>query len=249
MKYHNLFKAFYILLVLFILAGCGEAEGSYSQILVSNHTSDNVSSAPAVSSDNTSRDTSSTTQSITSSKSETTPDNDELVYISDYIENIDIDLKYASAYNFTKQKIYDFTKPSLRYGTVKKLAEVQKELELKGYKLLIFDAYRPTSAQEKLWQICPDPKYVSDPSKGFTNHCRGNTVDVSLLKGDGSKVTMPSDFDEFSSLADRDYSDVSKEAAENSQMLEDIMKKHGFKGYKGEWWHYTDTVSYDIVME
>lgn len=178
-----------------------------------------------------------------------TPDDDDLVLISDYIPDAVIDLKYAATDNFTNQVIYEFEEPSLRYGTVKKLMTVQSELNKKGYTLLIWDAYRPTYAQQKLWDICPDPKYVSDPSKGYTNHCRGNTVDVSILKSNGTAVTMPSDFDEFSKLADKDYSDVSAEAAQNAQLLEAVMEKYGFKGYNGEWWHYVDTVSYPIISE
>ncbi len=171
----------------------------------------------------------------------------ELVTIRDYIPNILIDVKYATADNFTGQVIYDFSEPSLRYGTVKKLMKVQKELNELGYSLKIWDAYRPIEAQLKLWEVCPDPAYVSDPSKGYSGHCRGNTIDVTLVTTDGKEIEMPSGYDEFSALADRDYSDVSSAAAKNAALLESVMKKHGFKGYQAEWWHYTDTVSYRVV--
>ena len=171
----------------------------------------------------------------------------ELVTIRDFLPNIYIDVKYATADNFTGQIIYDFSEPSLRYGTVKKLMAVQKELNGLGYSLKVWDAYRPIEAQMKLWEICPDPAYVSDPSKGYSGHCRGNTIDVTLVTIDGKEIKMPSGYDEFSALADRDYSDVSSAAAKNAKLLESVMKKHGFKGYQAEWWHYTDTVSYRVV--
>ena len=57
---------------------------------------------------------------------------------------------------------------------------------------------------------------------------------------------MPTGFDDFSALADRDYSDCSAEAARNAILLEEIMEKYGFKGYRGEWWHYTDTDAYEV---
>ena len=171
----------------------------------------------------------------------------ELVTIRDYIPNIYTDVKYATADNFTGQIIYDFSEPSLRYGTVKKLMKVQKELNKLGYSLKVWDAYRPIEAQLKLWEVCPDPAYVSDPSKGYSGHCRGNTIDVTLVTTDGKEMEMPSGYDEFSALADRDYSDVSSAAAKNAKLLESVMKKHGFKGYQAEWWHYTDTVSYRVV--
>ena len=171
----------------------------------------------------------------------------ELVTIRDYIPNIYIDVKYATTDNFTGQVIYDFSEPSLRYGTIKKLMKVQKELNKRGYSLKVWDAYRPIEAQLKLWEICPDPAYVSDPNKGYSGHCRGNTIDVTLVTADGKELEMPSGYDEFSALADRDYSDVSSAAAKNAELLESVMKKHGFKGYQAEWWHYTDTVSYRVV--
>ena len=78
------------------------------------------------------------------------------------------------------------------------------------------------------------------PSAGSRPHCRGNTVDITLVTLDGESVAMPSDFDDFSSLADRDYSDVSPEAAENARLLEELMTAAGFRPYSAEWWHYTD---------
>ncbi len=234
MKYHNIFVLFLCLILVLCFSGCGKKfEDNYTQI--------SLPSRPEKVIDTSSDD-------FYEDIGDGIPDN-TLVPISDYIVGIKIDLKYASTDNFTKKKIYDFSVPYLRYGTVKKLKAVQNELKTKGYELIIYDAYRPTSAQDKLWEICPDPKYVSDPSKGYTNHCRGNTVDVTLIKIDGTTVKMPSKFDEFSELANRDYSDVSREQANNSQLLEDFMKKHGFKPYYGEWWHYTDVDNYDIVKE
>lgn len=60
---------------------------------------------------------------------------------------------------------------------------------------------------------------------------------------------MPSNFDEFGALADRDYSDVSPEAAENARLLEQAMASEGFNAYNAEWWHYTDSDSYDFCEE
>ena len=196
----------------------------------------------------TSTTTTAATQKTTAASSVNKEISDqELVTIRDSIPNIYIDVKYATSDNFTGQVIYDFSEPSLRYGTMKKLMKVQKELNKRGYSLKVWDAYRPIEAQLKLWEICPDPAYVSDPSKGYSGHCRGNTIDVAIVTADGKDLEMPSGYDEFSALADRDYSDVSSAAAKNAVLLESVMKKHGFKGYQAEWWHYTDTVSYRVV--
>lgn len=172
------------------------------------------------------------------------PGDEDFVKVIRYIPDIIIDLRYSTENNFTSQQIYDFSDVWLRYGTVKKLMRVQEELKQNGCGLKIWDGFRPPSAQFKLWDICPDPTYVSNPNNGFSSHSRGNTVDITLVYTDGTELTMPTGFDDFSKLADRDYSDCSKEAADNAIFLEQLMIKHGFKPYSGEWWHFTDMQSY-----
>lgn len=172
---------------------------------------------------------------------------DELVSVLDYIPGILVDLKCSTEDNFTGSVIYDFTVPLLRYGTVKKLAEVQKALLDEGLTLKVWDAYRPVEAQFRLWELCPDPLYVSNPNTGFSSHSRGNTVDVTLAALDGTDPEMPTGFDDFSPLADRDYSDASPEERENALKLENAMTTHGFTGYAGEWWHFSDSDSYPVI--
>ncbi len=212
-------------------------ENIFSEIETSSETLDSSSSS----------DENSEIQDKPSVKPPYIPSDDELVMIKDYIPTIKFDIRYATENNFTGQIIYENSDAYLRYGTVKKLMAVQEELEAMGLSLLIWDAYRPTEAQEKLWDICPDPNFVSDPKNGFSGHCRGGAIDITIVTSDGTLLEMPSIFDEFTPLADRDYSDVSETAAQNSQMLEDIMLKHGFSGYRKEWWHYSDTTKYDVV--
>lgn len=168
------------------------------------------------------------------------------VAVTDYIPDILIDLKYAETDNFTGQVIYEFSTVYLRYGTVRKLSAVQEDLKELGLALKIWDGFRPVAAQHKLWEVCPDPRYVANPDTGFSSHSRGNTVDVTLVDREGRNVEMPTGFDDFSRLADRDYSDCTAEAADNAQILEALMEKHGFSGYAAEWWHYSDTVTYPV---
>lgn len=170
----------------------------------------------------------------------------DLVVVVDYIPGIYTELRYASDNNFTHQVIYSFSDAYLRYGTVQKLASAQESLVTAGYSLLIWDSFRPVSAQFKLWEVCPDPAYVANPEKGHSSHSRGNTVDITLVTLDGEPVEMPTDFDDFTAMADRDYSDVGEEAAANARLLEDAMTAAGFKPYSAEWWHYSDTTSYPV---
>ena len=174
------------------------------------------------------------------------PEDDDFVKVAACIPDIVTDLRYATENNFTGQRIYDFTDVWLRYGTVQKLILIQEELKQQGYSLKIWDGFRPPSAQFMLWDVCPNPTYVSDPNNGFSSHSRGNTVDITLVAADGTELVMPTGFDDFSRLADRNYSDCSREAAENALFLEQLMVKHGFRPYSGEWWHFTDTQTYPV---
>ena len=161
-----------------------------------------------------------------------TIENGKLVLIKKYIPDIYIDLRYATDNNFTGQKIYSSSEAYLCYGTVRKLIKVQDRLKEFGLSLLVWDTYRPYEAQKKLWEVY---------------HCFGNTVDVGLVTLAGELVELPSEFDEFSSKADRDYSDATEKAAHNAKLLEKIMEEEGFIGYSEEWWHYSDTEKYELI--
>ena len=185
------------------------------------------------------------TQEITTEKE---PEDDEYVLVNKYIPDIYVELMYATENNFTGVRIYDFTDAYLRYGTVKKLANVQKELKEQGYSLKIWDAYRPFEAQQKLWEVYPDPNYVANPANGMKKHNLGGTVDITMVAADGSIIPMPTEFDDFSLKADRNYSDIDNEEAVNNVMiLQNAMENNGFTGYQGEWWDYSDTVEYEAV--
>lgn len=185
------------------------------------------------------------TQEITTEKE---PEDYEYVLVNKYIPDIYVELMYATDNNFTGVRIYDFTDAYLRYGTVKKLANVQKELKEQGYSLKIWDAYRPFEAQQKLWEVYPDPNYVANPANGMKKHNLGGTVDITMVAADGSVISMPTEFDDFSLKADRDYSDIEDEEAVNNVMiLQNAMENNGFTGYQGEWWDYSDTVEYEAV--
>ncbi len=175
------------------------------------------------------------------------PADTDFVRVMDYIPTIQQALAYATANNFTGYRIYDFTDVYLRYGTVKKLIRVCGELEQQGMGLIIWDGFRPAAAQAKLWEICPDPTFVSHPITGKRTHCRGNTVDVTLYDlQTGEALPVPTGYDNFTAYADRDYSDCSPDAAKNARLLEQTMEKYGFTPYYAEWWHFSDTQDYPV---
>ena len=171
---------------------------------------------------------------------------DVFVRVLDYIPTAVQELKYATGDNFTGQVIYDFEDAYLRYGTVKKLQLVSQDLAELGLYLKIWDGFRPVSAQFVLWEVCPDPTYVANPNVGYSSHSRGNTVDLTLVDENGMELEMPTGFDDFSEKANRNYTDCNEIAANNAQLLEILMEKHGFSSYYGEWWHFSDTTSYPV---
>lgn len=177
------------------------------------------------------------------------PAPDTFVRVRDYIPDIKVELKYAAADNFTGQVIYGFTDAWLRYSTVEKLANAQALLREQGYSLKIWDAFRPHAAQHKLWEVCPNDDYVADPNTGCSPHTRGNTVDVTLVTADGKPLEMPSEFDDFSDRANRDYSGAGEAAAAHAAALEQAMRRSGFNPYFQEWWHFVDQESYEPELE
>lgn len=162
-----------------------------------------------------------------------------LVDVRTVVPDVVLDIRYATADNFLKKAIYPFPAAYLRKTTAQKLARAAKSLRAKGFRLKIFDGYRPLSAQKKMWEILPDTRYVADPKKG-SYHNRGGAVDLTLAHLDGSSVEMPSDYDDFSPRARHGDPGASPQAKKNLKILRDAMEAAGFKSLKEEWWHYHD---------
>ena len=231
-----------ILLILLLLFGCGRVDIAETASFVTEN-------FPSATTALETAEPSETACTITEPETVPEPADEDFVLVRDHIPGIVVDLKYATTDNFTGKIIYETHEAYLRYGTVKKLILVQKELEKQGLSLKLWDGYRPPAAQWKLWDICPNANYVSDPNKGFSSHSRGNTVDVTLVDESGAELEMPTGFDDFTKRADRDYSDCSQIQRENALLLEELMIQYGFKPYAKEWWHYSDTVKYEVAHE
>ena len=150
--------------------------------------------------------------------------------------DVDIDLRYASKNNFTGNKIY-FSEScflhKIAYEHLCKAVDIAKKI---GFKIKIFDAYRPTYVQKKLWETLPDPSFIAPPKKG-SPHSRGVAIDLTLLKN-GREVDMGTEFDEFSKLSYHGSLDISKAAYHNRLILLGIMTDSGWDFYRNEWWHY-----------
>lgn len=166
-----------------------------------------------------------------------------LVLVKDIIPDCVIELKYAIEDNFTNRKVYPYDICVLQKSTAEKLAKANKELMEMGYRLKIWDAYRPLSVQKIFWEIVPDSRYVANPNTGGSKHNRGTAVDVTLVDMDGNELEMPTGFDDFTEKASRNYANVSEEAKKHVDILTNVMVKNGFTTISTEWWHYNDSDS------
>ncbi len=159
------------------------------------------------------------------------------VNLKDYSGDFVYDMKYATTDNFLKAKVYDCAECFLRLKTVKALVKANEKLIKKGYRIQIFDCYRPLDIQKKMWQIVSNPEYVADPAKGSI-HNRGGAVDITLVDKNGKALDMGTPFDFFGPEAGHNYQNLSDEVKQNRALLKQIMQENGFVSFDSEWWHY-----------
>ena len=153
------------------------------------------------------------------------------------VPTVTYDIRYATENNFTGKKIYPMPGVFLVEPAAKALLDVVHDLNQRGLSIRIFDAYRPLSAQRKLWEIHPDPTFVADPATG-SRHNRGAAIDLTLTDLNGDPLAMPTDYDEFNEAASHDYEDLPDSVGPNRELLRSVMETHGFEALNSEWWHY-----------
>lgn len=151
-----------------------------------------------------------------------------------------IDMRYATTDNFVKEAIYPCARFFLRPEVAKALAEVRKSLLPQGYRLLLFDGYRPRPAQQKLWDKVPNPDYVAPPKEG-SMHNRGVAIDLSLTDLNGKEIDMGTTYDFFGPEAHRDYQNLPQQILDHRRALRMAMEANGFQSIRTEWWHFSFT--------
>ncbi len=150
-----------------------------------------------------------------------------------------LELRYADESNFTGKQIYDCGRCFLQRDAGEKLIRLQRDIAKRyGWRLRLYDCYRPRPAQQRLWDIMPNASYVTPPHKG-SMHNRGLAIDVTIDDKDGRPMDMGSDFDHFGKEAHIDIYDHTDEVLRNRRILQKLMELHGFKGIRTEWWHYS----------
>ncbi|HWS60173.1 MAG TPA: M15 family metallopeptidase [Flavobacterium sp.] len=174
---------------------------------------------------------------VSDSKNTTVINDTTFVNLKDYSTDFVYDMKYATSDNFLKAKVYDCAECFLRLKTVKALINANTEFIKKGYKIKLFDCYRPLDIQKRMWAIVPNSDYVANPSKGSI-HNRGGAVDITLVDANGKELDMGTTFDFFGIEASHNYQNLSQEIKSNREVLKSTMIQNGFNPLDSEWWHY-----------
>lgn len=161
----------------------------------------------------------------------------DFVHLKDLSPDFVYELKYATPDNFLKQAVYDCGECYLRKSTAEALVKANEAFKQLGYRIKLFDCYRPLSVQKKMWKILPGTHYVANPAKG-SKHNRGAAVDLTLVDAQGKELNMGTPFDFFGKEAHHTYTQHSKEVLENRKLLKETLDKYNFKSIYSEWWHY-----------
>lgn len=188
-----------------------------------------------------------------------TMDSSGFVLLADYVPAIIQEIRYYSTYNFIGDRIDGYEEPCaiLTREAARALKSVSNELNVQGYRLKVYDAYRPSTAVKHfmLWglddlDLRMKPFFYPDLNKnelfeqGYiasqSGHSRGSTVDLTLLDmKTGKDLDMGSPFDLFSEVSHPDYRGITEDQYANRMLLRNAMTRHGFLPIDCEWWHFT----------
>jgi len=192
---------------------------------------------------------------------ETPPEMDSsgFVLVSEAVPDAILEIRYYSTYNFVGERIDGYASPValLTREAACALKEVSDALLEQGYRLKIYDAYRPQAAVEHFLRWAADLEdsrmkeyFYPDLDKSVlfsqgyissrSGHSRGSTVDLTLFDmRTGKEVDMGGVFDYFGPLSHPDYSGLTAQQQANRALLREAMLAHGFRGIRTEWWHFT----------
>ena len=181
------------------------------------------------------------------------------VLLGEFVPHIVQEIRYYSTYNFIGDRIDGYEEPCAlaTVEAARALKSAAAELLVQGYRIKLFDAYRPARAVKHfvLWGIedqdvrmkpyfYPDLEKQSLFAEGYiakrSSHSRGSAVDVTLLDmKTGKEVDMGSPFDLFSEISHPDCRDITGEQYENRMLLQKTMVRNGFRTLDCEWWHFS----------
>lgn len=186
-------------------------------------------------------------------------DSSDFVNLTDVVPDAILEIRYFSTYNFVGERIRGYEEPValVTKEAASALKKASDYLAEKGYRLKIFDAYRPQCAVDHFKEWAKDlgdtlmkPYFYPFKNKNVlfkegyiashSGHSRGSTLDLTIFNmRTGKEVDMGGTFDYFGERSHTFFSNITKEQMANRLILKEAMEKFGFRNYSSEWWHYT----------
>lgn len=179
-------------------------------------------------------------------------------YLHEAIPDIILDMRYAGTHNFVGDVIDGYEAPYaiLTRAAADKLRNAADQFRQMGYRIMVFDAYRPQRAVKhfqrwardgedtrmqaefypeiKKKQTLLDEEYIASNSA----HCRGSAIDMTLTDLEGTPLDMGTGFDYFGKLSWHGAAGITEEQEGNRLLLKTVMEENGFRSFQKEWWHY-----------
>lgn len=189
-----------------------------------------------------------------------TEDTSQFVTLTDVVPDAILEIRYFGTYNFVGDRIDGYLEPTalLTKQAADSLRAVSDDVIKLGYRLKIYDAYRPQMAVDHFVRWAADfddtrmktyfypnlEKNVLFPQEYIcekSGHTRGSTLDLTLFDMTTEKeLDMGGTFDWFGPESHPDYTEgITKQQFQNRMILRDAMMRHGFKPFNTEWWHFT----------
>ncbi len=170
---------------------------------------------------------------------ESTRTSNKGVDLSQY--DLKVSMKLSTNDTSIHEPFYSSNICMLQYDILPKLRQAINTFKADGYTVVIYDAYRPTSVQQRWFDVVRVHKWVADPSIGMGGvHDRGTAIDMSLIGPDGKELEMPTPMHTFTEASARDSKEMSEEARKNMDYMLNVMTACGFTYINSEWWHFQD---------
>lgn len=183
----------------------------------------------------------------------------DFVVLAEVIPDVIQEIRYHSTYNFVGERVDGYEAPIaiITRQAAEALKGVNEEVMAKGYRLKIFDVYRPQRAVNHFirWakevgnvkmkeyfypEVPKEELFEREYIMARSGHSRGSTVDLTLFNMQtGKEVDMGGTFDWFGERSHPDFEDITEEQKANRLLLREAMLRHGFKPLDSEWWHFT----------
>jgi len=175
----------------------------------------------------------------------------ELVNLAELSSAFEYEVRYATPHNFMNETLYPCGTCMLQPEVATALVKANDYFCELGYKIKIYDCYRPLDIQKKMWAKVPDPRYVANPYGKGSIHNKGAAVDITLVTLEGCYVEMGSDYDHFGKEAHIDNLSLPQQVLDDRALFFKGMRKFGFQTIRTEWWHfsYRRNYSYPTLNE